>query len=139
MDTLQAAILLEILEVFPNEVMKRQEIGERYNTGLTNLNGIDTPSIGEHNTSVHAQYTILSEQREEIQQSLKEKDIPSVSYYSVPLHLQLVFENLGHKKGDFPVAEKVANQCLSLPMSPYLNQNDQILVLKCVCNYEKSK
>ncbi|MDA8775859.1 DegT/DnrJ/EryC1/StrS family aminotransferase, partial [Opitutales bacterium] len=48
MDTLQAAILLEILEVFPNEVMKRQEIGERYNTGLTNLNGIDTPSIGEH-------------------------------------------------------------------------------------------
>ena len=71
-------------------------------------------SLFEHNTSAYAQYRIRSEQREEIQPSLKEKDIPSVSYYSVPLHLQPVFENLGHKEGDFPVAEKVANQCLSL-------------------------
>ena len=87
-------------------------------------------SLLEHNTSVYAQYTTLSEQREEIQQSPKEKDIPSVSYYSVPLHLQLVFENLGHKKGDFPVAEKVANQCLSLPMSPYLKFEDQKMVIE---------
>jgi UDP-2-acetamido-2-deoxy-ribo-hexuluronate aminotransferase len=79
-------------------------------------------SLLEHNTSVYAQYTILSEQREEIGNSLREKNIPSVSYYSVPLHLQPVFENLGHKVGNFPVAEKVANQCLSLPMSPYLTQ-----------------
>jgi len=55
----------------------------------------------------------------------KDKDIPSVSYYSVPLHLQPVFVNLVHKEGDFPVAEKVANQCLSLPMSPYLSVEDQ--------------
>ena len=57
---------------------------------------------------------------------LKEKDIPSVSNYSVPLHLQPVFVNLGHKEGDFHVAEKVASQCLSLPMSPYLTQEDQM-------------
>ena len=62
-------------------------------------------------------------------QFLKEKDIPSVSYYSVSLHLQPVFEKLGHKEGDFPVAEKVANQCLSLPMSPYLIQEDQMNVV----------
>ena len=61
--------------------------------------------------------------------SLKEKEIPSVSYYSVPLHLQPVFVNLGHKDGDFPVAEKVANQCLSLPMSPYLSVHDQRQVI----------
>ena len=75
---------------------------------------------------------VLVEKREEIQQSLKEKDIPSVSYYSVPLHLQPVFGNLGHSEGDFPVAEKVANQCLSLPMSPYLLQEDQIKVIRSI-------
>ena len=132
MDTLQAAILLEILEVFPDEVTRRQEIGERYSSSLTELNGIETPFIAENNTSVYAQYTILSEQREEIQLSLKEKDIPSVSYYSVPLHLQPVFNHLGHRKGDFPVAEKVANQCLSLPMSPYLSAADQQKVIHSI-------
>ena len=76
--------------------------------------------------------TILPVQRKEIQQSLKEKDIPSVSYYSVPLHLQPVFENLGHKERDFPVAEKVAKQCLSLPMSPYLSEANQIKVVEII-------
>ena len=133
MDTIQAAILLEILEVFPHEVQKRENLGQSYSESLAHLNSLETPRIGEYNTSVYAQYTILAEQREEIQQSLKEKDIPSVSYYSVPLHLQPVFENLGHKEGDFPVAEKVANQCLSLPMSPYLTQEDQSKVIDAVC------
>ena len=60
--------------------------------------------------------------------------IPSVSYYTVPLHLQPVFHNLGHEKGDFPVAEKVADQCLSLPMSPYLDSNDQNKINKEILN-----
>jgi UDP-2-acetamido-2-deoxy-ribo-hexuluronate aminotransferase len=138
MDTLQAAILLVILEVFPDEVRKREKLGQTYSEGLAYLDGLETPRIGEHNTSVYAQYTILSEQREEIQQSIKEKEIPSVSYYSVPLHLQPVFENLGHKEGDFPVAEKVANQCLSLPMSPYLTQEDQAKVVDEISRIKKS-
>ena len=134
MDTLQAAILLEILEVFPDEVVNRQNLGQTYSESLSHLEGLTTPRIGEYNTSVYAQYTILSEQREEIQQFLKEKDIPSVSYYSVPLHLQPVFSHLGNKVGYFPVAEKVANQCLSLPMSPYLNEEDQSLIIKIIKN-----
>jgi UDP-2-acetamido-2-deoxy-ribo-hexuluronate aminotransferase len=64
--------------------------------------------------------------------SLKDKDIPSVSYYSVPLHLQPVFKNLGYKEGDFPVAEKVANLCLSLPMSPYLADHDQTKIIDAI-------
>ena len=132
MDTIQAAILLEILEVFPNEVQKRKNLGQTYSEGLAHLKDLETPSIGEHNISVYAQYTILAEQREEIQNSLKDNDIPSVSYYSVPLHLQPVFENLGHKEGDFPVAEKVANECLSLPMSPYLKKEDQSKIIEII-------
>ena len=131
MDTMQAAILLAILEVFPVEVIQRQEIGERYNTRLNNLNGIEIPSTAENNTSVFAQYTILCNNRESIQNKLLENDVPSVSYYSIPLHLQPVFENLGHKEGDFPEAEKVANQCLSLPMSPS-TENDQIKVIDSI-------
>ena len=67
-----------------------------------------------------------------MRKSLKEKKIPSVSYYSVPLHLQPVFAHLGHKTGDFPISEKVANQCLSLPMSPYLTQEDQAKVIDAI-------
>jgi UDP-2-acetamido-2-deoxy-ribo-hexuluronate aminotransferase len=66
--------------------------------------------------------------------SLKDKNIPSVTYYTVPLHLQPVFENLGHNERDFPVAEKVANQCLSLPMSPYLNQGELDFVVSEISN-----
>jgi UDP-2-acetamido-2-deoxy-ribo-hexuluronate aminotransferase len=131
-DTIQAAILSEILEVFPDEVVKRQNLGQTYSESLSHLEGLTTPRIGEHNTSVYAQYTILSEQRDKIQQSLKEKNIPSVSYYSVPLHLQPVFENLGHNERDFPVAQKVSNQCLSLPMSPYLSGEDQTKVIDAI-------
>ena len=131
-DTLQAAILLEILEVFPDEVQKREKLGQIYSERLSHLDGLETPRIAEHNTGVYAQYTILAKQREQIQISLKENDIPSVSYYSVPLHLQPVFGNLGNQAGDFPVAEKVANQCLSLPMNPYLVQEDQIKIIKAI-------
>jgi UDP-2-acetamido-2-deoxy-ribo-hexuluronate aminotransferase len=134
MDTLQAAILLEILEVFPNEVVKRNEIGKFYSSALSKLDALNTPEIGQGNTSVYAQYTVISKDREEIQQQLKVKDIPSVSYYTVPLHLQPVFNNLGYKKGDFSIAEKVSDQCLSLPMSPYLDSNDQNQVIQAILN-----
>ena len=130
MDTLQAAILLEILEVFPDEVAKRQEVGERYTSNLSNLNGLESPTLGKHNTSVFAQYTILCQNREDIQNKLKENDIPSVSYYSAPLHLQPVFESLNYKERDFPVAEEVADLCLSIPMSAYLSKENQNKVIK---------
>ena len=131
-DTLQAAILLEILRIFSDEVIKRSEIGFWYTSKLTNLDGIQTPIIGKNNTSVFAQYTILSDSRKAIQSKLKENDIPSVSYYSVPLHLQPVFDYLGYREEDFPVAEKVANQCLSIPMSPYLTEDDQGKVINSI-------
>jgi len=135
MDTLQAAILLEILEVFSDEIFKRNEIGKFYSAELSRLDVLKTPEIGQGNSSVYAQYTILSKEREEIQQKIKAQNIPSVSYYSVPLHLQPVFKNLNYKVGDFPVAEKVANQCLSLPMSPYLSEDDQTSVISAISSY----
>ena len=126
--------MLAVFEVFPEDVTKRQEIGNRYSSVLSEASGLQTPTIAEENTSVYAQYTILCEHRENIQQQLKEQAIPSVSYYSVPLHLQPVFKDLGYKAGDFPITERIANQCLSLPMSPYLSEEDQKQVIDAFAN-----
>lgn len=124
LDTLQAAIILPKLALFDEEVSLRQEVARRYDERFAGMEVV-TPRVAENNTSVYAQYTILTDRRDEVQKALRDEDIPSVSYYSVPLHLQPVFENLGYNKGDFPVAESISEKCLSLPMSPYVAESDQ--------------
>ncbi len=125
LDTMQAAILLEKMELFPEECKLRWEAGQRYNELLSNIPEIQIPVIADDNDSVYAQYTLLSEDRDTVSKTLKAEGIPSVVYYAEPLHLQGAFENLGHKSGDFPVAERVASRCLSLPMYPYILREDQ--------------
>ena len=127
LDTIQAAILLEKIEIFDAEIEKRQEVAAAYGAGIKN-SAVDLPQLGEGNTSVYAQYTILSSERDALSDSLRESGVPSVSYYAVPLHLQPVFEYLGHSRNDFPVTEKVADCGLSLPMNPYLNSDEMALV-----------
>ena len=124
LDTLQAAIVLAKLDIFDEEVTKRQQVAATYNGQLANDSSITLPPVAEGNTSVYAQYTILSEDRASLSASLKASGIPSVSYYAVPLHLQPVFEHLGHRAGDFPITERVANQGLSLPLNPYLPDDE---------------
>jgi len=125
LDTIQAAILLPKLEIFDQEVQMRREVGSRFTQLLQGTDGISCPVVKDENTNVYAQYTILCEDREKIQSALSEVGIPSVSYYSIPLHLQPVFNNLQYKKGDFPVTENISDKCLSLPMGPYLPLVDQ--------------
>lgn len=127
LDTIQAAILLEKIEIFDAEIEKRQEVAAAYRAGIKN-SAVDLPQLGEGNTSVYAQYTILSSERDALSDSLRESGVPSVSYYAVPLHLQPVFEYLGHSRNDFPVTEKVADCGLSLPMNPYLSSDEMALV-----------
>ncbi len=127
LDTIQAAILLAVMEVFPEEVDLRRKVGQLYDSLLqaASDSGLDLPHVPEKSTSVYAQYTFLYPDRDLIRQRLADKGIPAIPYYSVPLHLQPVFASLGHGPGDFPVAENIASRCLSLPMSPYLSQDDQ--------------
>ena len=140
LDTIQAAMLLAVFEIFPEEVTQRQSIGARYNEMLAEAvpQGIQLPHIAEGSTSVHAIYTILTPQRDILQTRLKEAGIPSVAYYAVPLHLQPVFSYLGYNPGDFPVTELVAEQCLSLPMSAYLREEDQKSVCRTIIFKGKS-
>lgn len=124
LDTIQAAIVIEKLKIFDDEIEKRQAVASTYAAKMDALDGIQSPKVAAGNTSVWAQYTILAEDNDAIREQLKEQEIPSVSYYAVPLHLQPVFSYLGHSKGDFPVSEQISSQGLSLPMSPYLSPED---------------
>ena len=135
LDTIQAAIVLCKLDIFDEEVAQRQAVAERYARLLGSASDITLPSVGEGNTSVYAQYTLLSEKRDQVNAGLREENIPSVSYYAVPLHLQPVFAGLGHQAGDFPVAEKVASHGLSLPMSPGLSDSDAEAVAKAILSF----
>lgn len=132
MDTLQAAILLPKLEIFPEEVRLREQIGRRYSE-LLSARGIQTPYIEPHNLSVYAQYTILVKNRDAVQQKLQARGIPTAVHYPIPLNLQPVFAYLKKPKGSFPVAERVAEQVLSLPMHPYLSEKDQDMIVNAVC------
>lgn len=124
LDTLQAAILLAKLDIFDDEIVKRQAVAQRYADALAGNPIAAAPAVAAGNTSVWAQYTLLSDDRDALRDSLADAGVPSVSYYAVPLHLQPVFACLNHRPGDFPVAEKVASQGLSLPMNPYLTPEE---------------
>jgi len=131
LDTLQAAILLAKLDLFEEEIALRQAAAEGYARRLAGA-PLTLPVVARENTSVFAQYTVLSEDRDTLQAKLSAAGVPSVPYYAVPLHLQPVFAGLGHQRGDFPVAERIASTGLSLPMSPYVTPEDQDRVAKAI-------
>jgi UDP-2-acetamido-2-deoxy-ribo-hexuluronate aminotransferase len=128
----QISSLIEKFALFEEECALRADVGRRYDALLADIPGVRTPVVADGNTSLYAQYTILSKDRDALSQKLKAAGIPSVAYYTAPLHLQGAFADLGHKPGDFPVSEQIAAQCLSLPMSPYLTEQEQQMVAKAM-------
>jgi dTDP-4-amino-4,6-dideoxygalactose transaminase len=123
-DTLQAAILLAKFEIFPEEIGLRQEVAKRYNDFLAH-ESIRTPSVKEGSLSAWAQYSLVSEKKDAILSALKKAGIPTAVYYPKPLHLQGAYRYLGHTPGDFPVSEEIAGKIFSLPMHPYLTEEEQ--------------
>lgn len=128
LDTLQAAILLAKLSIFPTEVEQRCELGGRYSELLqargaqsSSAGGapVVTPYIAPENRSVYAQYTIQVEDRDRVAAALGERGIPTAVHYPVPLNAQPVFSRLW-EPGTTPVSRRVSERVLSLPMHPYL-------------------
>ena len=124
MDTLQAAILLAKMEIFPEEVRARQEVGAKYTEKLDSLypgrGPIVSPYIEAVNTSVYAQYTIQVRNRPRIQNHLEKSGIPTAVHYPLSLNRQpaLAYEQ------ELPVCEEITGRVLSLPMHPYLTDGD---------------
>lgn len=127
-DSLQAAVLLAKLEIFEAEAAARQRVARRYREGLKDL--VAVPYVAPECTSIWAQYSVLSDHRDELQGRLKAAGIPSAIYYPKPLHLQPAFASLGYGPGDFPVSESAAARIFSLPMHPYLAAEDQDFIIR---------
>jgi dTDP-4-amino-4,6-dideoxygalactose transaminase len=129
LDTIQAAVLLAKLELFPEELELRQKKAEKYANLLGTANSpVVCPEIRDRYLSAWAQYSVLTKpgiERSVLQDKLKEAGIPTAIYYPRPLHLQEAFAGLGYKPGDFPVSEACAKRIFSLPMHPYLHDDDQ--------------
>lgn len=143
LDTIQAAVLLAKMDIFPQEVVQRAKIGARYSELIAKVcPDIVTPYIEPHNTSVYAQYTVQVENREALQQKLKGAGIPTAVHYPIPLNLQPAFAYLNRLTGSFPVAEAIAKRVMSLPMFPDLTMIDQdhivTLLLSSVAHSFKS-
>jgi UDP-2-acetamido-2-deoxy-ribo-hexuluronate aminotransferase len=124
LDTLQAAILLAKLEIFDDEIEKRQKVASRYSESLTAF--LKVPHVPTGLRSAWAQYSVVSEEREKCMDRLREAGIPTAIYYPRPLHMQTAFSHLGYRQGDFPVSEYVSERIFSLPMHPYLEKDAQI-------------
>lgn len=146
LDELQAAILRVKLKHLDGWNARRRAIACNYNELLADASNVllpmelDVPCRVSRSgckakqkpllTSVYHQYTIQVEQRDDVSNSLRELGIRSFPYYQVPLHLQRVHAHLGHRYGEFPVAEQVADRCLSLPMFPELSEQQVHRVAK---------
>lgn len=150
LDTLQAAILLAKLDIFPEEIELRQQVAKRYSDLLSPLSSalsretvpeelpergftgiVRPPFITAGYKSAWAQYSVLAEQaaaKANMQNALKEEGIPTAVYYPKPLHLQTAFQDLGYKTGDFPVSEDASKRIFSLPMHPYVTEQDQVKI-----------
>jgi len=126
LDTIQAAILnVKFDEFIKNELTAVNNVYVKYNIHLSNV--IEVPYIPEGNTSSFAQYTVKlknKDQRDGLKQYLLNNGIPSMVYYTKPLHKQTAFSNLNISDKDYSVANKLCNTALSLPMHPYLTDED---------------
>ncbi|MFY7698489.1 MAG: DegT/DnrJ/EryC1/StrS family aminotransferase [Legionella sp.] len=123
LDTIQAAFLLEKMEIFPEEIMLRQQVAAQYEKLLPAQ--IKKPMIKQGNTSVYAQYTIEIENRDRVQHLLEMQGIPTAVHYPLGLHQQPILKDLYPEIKHYPNTEAAVTNVISLPMHPYLTQVDQ--------------
>ncbi|MEX1027263.1 MAG: DegT/DnrJ/EryC1/StrS family aminotransferase [Candidatus Paceibacterota bacterium] len=129
LDDIQAAVLRVKLPYLDAWNQRRQAAAARYADLLSHCPAVQLPAnVHQASTCVFHQYTVLVDHREQVQTDLRNAGIATAIYYPVPLHRQEVNRSLGHTPGAFPVSERVAARCLSLPMSPHLTEQQQIHV-----------
>lgn len=129
LDTIQAAILSVKLKHLGGYIQSRIKAGLCYTQLLERASGIVTPCEISQSKHTYNQYVIRVNNRDRIREMLKEKGVPTMIYYPSPLHLQKAYAFLGYKTGDFPVAEKLCNEVLALPLHTELTPTEQEFVV----------
>jgi dTDP-4-amino-4,6-dideoxygalactose transaminase len=124
-DTIQAAVLIEKLKIFPDEIAARERIARRYTEHLADV--VQVPLVAEGSTSVWAQYTIRlpTGRRDGFAAALKQQGIPTAIYYPIPLHRQEAYRHFPVVDGGLPLCERLAEEVISLPMHAYIDEPTQ--------------
>jgi dTDP-4-amino-4,6-dideoxygalactose transaminase len=135
LDTIQAAILLEKLKIYEDEIEKRNIAAARYTAALKEI--VTTPHVPDGYTSIWAQYTIAVPERAKLQEHLKSHGIPTMIYYPRPLHLQPAYARHPSVNGSLPHSEKIMHKVLSLPMHPYLEPAAQDKIIAAIQGFIK--
>lgn len=132
LDTIQAAVLLEKLAIFEDEIAARQRIADRYNAALADV--CTVPAVDPRATSVWAQYTIRLPHgvRDDLAAALQKGGVPTAVYYRIPMHRQPAYAQYPAAGNGLPVCEKLAGEVISLPMHPYLDEAAQERVIAAV-------
>ena len=132
LDTIQAAVLLEKLKIFSDEIAARDRIAARYSAGLADVATV--PRVGNESTSVWAQYTIrlAPGRRDALAAALKSEGIPTAIYYAKPLHRQEAYRRFPVVDGGTPVTERLCDEVISLPMHAYLEPPVQDRIIGAV-------
>lgn len=137
LDTIQAAIL-RIKLSYLNEYNKvRNSVAERYDKAFEGLSEIIIPERATFSTHVFHQYTVKvkSGSRDELKKFLQSKNIPSMIYYPLPLHLQKAYRVYGYSEGSFPVSERLCEQVLSLPIHSEMEEDQQAFIIGNILNF----
>lgn len=132
LDTVQAAVLLQKLTIFEDEIAARNVVAERYARGLGNV--VTVPRVADGNLSVWAQYTIRLPKgnRDGFAAALKANGIPTAVYYAKSMHQQTAYRHFPVADGGLPVSEALSADVISLPMHPYLDETTQARVIAAV-------
>ncbi|HWE99651.1 MAG TPA: DegT/DnrJ/EryC1/StrS aminotransferase family protein [Caulobacteraceae bacterium] len=134
LDTLQAAILIQKLKVFQEEIALRNDVADRYAAGLAG-SGARAPVVIAGGRSTWAQYVIEHQDRDGLAAHLKTAGVPTAVYYPVPMHLQTPYSGFGRGPAGLPVSEAKAATVLALPMHPYLAEADQDHIIDSIRGY----
>jgi dTDP-4-amino-4,6-dideoxygalactose transaminase len=132
MDTMQAAVLLEKLKIFPEEIVARERVARRYSKALADL--VHVPRLAEGSTSVWAQYTIRvgDGRRDALKAALAAEGIPTAIYYAKPVHRQDAYRGFPVVESGTPVSDRLAGEVISLPMHAYLEEPTQDRIVGAV-------
>jgi dTDP-4-amino-4,6-dideoxygalactose transaminase len=115
--------------------MQRKQIAAWYNNHLQKTSDLILPVVADKATHVYHLYVVRTKQRDALQQFLYQNGIGTLIHYPVPPHLQQAYQSLGYKAGDFPLAEELANTCLSLPLWPGLKEEDVAKVCDSITQF----
>ena len=132
LDTIQAAVLIEKLRIFPEEILAREHIARRYSVGLADVATV--PRLAPGSTSVWAQYTLRLPpgRRDGLAAALKAQGIPTAIHYPIPLHRQQPYQQFPIAAGGAPVSERLSEEVISLPMHAYLDEATQDQIIDAV-------